>query len=93
VDGLAEAIRKGKFSSAAEHYHAHGYLEGRVPEKPEIDEKYYLQTYPDVAAAVKSGMVKNGLEHYLRNGYVEGRSTTPPERASKERVRPWKITR
>jgi hypothetical protein len=77
---LAEDIRKRKFSSAAEHYYAHGYMEGRVPEKPQIDEKYYLQTNADVAAAVKSGKVKGALEHYLQNGYAEGRNLTPPEK-------------
>jgi hypothetical protein len=73
VNGLAEDLRKHKFTSAAEHYYAHGYMEGRMPEKPQVDEQYYLQTNPDVAAAVKSGKVKNAFEHYIRNGYAEGR--------------------
>ena len=43
---------------AAEHYYIHGYLEGRPPVKPTIDEEYYLTAYPDTARAVKAGEFK-----------------------------------
>ena len=34
VSGLRQDIQNGKFESPAEHYLMHGYLEGRLPERP-----------------------------------------------------------
>ena len=58
VPELRRDISQGKFSSAAEHYKVHGYLEGRLPERPTVDEQYYLKAYPDVATAIRTGRVK-----------------------------------
>jgi hypothetical protein len=38
-----------------------------------FDEKWYLATYPDVAAAVKTGSVLSAREHFANAGYFEGR--------------------
>lgn len=42
-----------------------------------VDEKWYLATYPDVAAAVKKGELTSAREHYIRAGYVENRLPGP----------------
>lgn len=43
----------------------------------EVDEKWYLATYSDVASAVKSGELKSAREHYIRSGYFENRLPGP----------------
>ena len=87
VPELGNAIEVGAFESAAEHYHVHGYLEGRLPKKPTVDEEFYCQAYPDIAQAIRSGKLKSAYEHYLRSGYAEGRNPTPPPtRDKKQRV-------
>ena len=52
---------------AAEHYHAHGWKEGRRP-GPEFDSVGYLTDYPDVREA---GI--DPLLHFIRHGANEGR--------------------
>lgn len=42
-----------------------------------VDEKWYLATYPDVAAAVRTGAMKSAREHYIRAGYFENRLPGP----------------
>jgi hypothetical protein len=42
-----------------------------------FDERWYLETYPDVEAAINRGSVSNALEHYVNAGYYEGRSPGP----------------
>jgi len=39
----------------------------------EVDETWYLETYPDVAEAIKAGRVASAQEHFVCNGYFEGR--------------------
>ena len=39
-----------------------------------FDEKFYLQTYKDIAAAVSRGDLASGLVHYTHCGYREGRN-------------------
>jgi hypothetical protein len=43
----------------------------------EVDEKWYLATYSDVAAAVKNGALNSAHEHYVRAGYFENRMPGP----------------
>ncbi len=52
---------------AAEHYHVHGWKEGRKPGS-EFDTNYYLAAYPDVREADS-----NPLLHFIRHGADEGR--------------------
>jgi hypothetical protein len=77
VPELRRDLQSGKFKSALDHYLLHGYLEGRLPERPIVHEKFYLQENPDIAAAVKSGKIKSAFDHFLRNGYAEGRRPVP----------------
>lgn len=39
----------------------------------QVDEAWYLNTYPDVAAAIKEGKVATAREHFMYDGYFEGR--------------------
>jgi hypothetical protein len=42
-----------------------------------VDEKWYLTKYPDVAEAVQAGDMKSAREHYIRSGYFENRMPGP----------------
>lgn len=42
-----------------------------------FDERWYLETYPDVEAAIQNGKISNALEHYTTAGYYEDRSPGP----------------
>jgi hypothetical protein len=42
-----------------------------------FDERWYLETYPDVAQAIRNGRLKSALDHYAFTGYYEGRSPGP----------------
>jgi hypothetical protein len=42
-----------------------------------FDERWYLETYPDVAQAIRHGQVKSAIDHYAFTGYYEGRSPGP----------------
>jgi hypothetical protein len=86
VPELREDLQKGKFASVTEHYFAHGYLEGRLPERPQFDETHYLQSFPDVAAAIKAGRIKSGFDHFVRDGYCEGRPPTPAAKNTSQRA-------
>lgn len=39
----------------------------------EVDESWYLETYPDVSEAVAAGACLDALTHYRTFGYFEGR--------------------
>jgi hypothetical protein len=38
-----------------------------------VDEKWYLNKYPDVAEAVTSGKYMSAKHHFVEEGYFEGR--------------------
>jgi len=57
---------------AVEHYHDHGWSEGRDP-GPYFSSRFYLDTYPDAAT---SGMVP--LLHFTRYGLKEGHLPRAP---------------
>lgn len=38
-----------------------------------VDEQWYCETYPDVAAAIAEGSVDSAREHFIEFGYFEGR--------------------
>ena len=39
----------------------------------DVDEKWYLQQYPDIAAAIATGKIKSAKDHFVNDGYFEGR--------------------
>jgi hypothetical protein len=44
-----------------------------IKQKGEFDERFYLETYSDIANAVRSKKVSSGLDHYVETGYFEDR--------------------
>ena len=38
-----------------------------------VDEKWYLEEYPDVADAIRDGAFRSARHHFIENGYFEGR--------------------
>ena len=40
----------------------------------QVDEEWYLRSYPDVRDAIKRGVFSSGREHYTYSGYFEDRS-------------------
>lgn len=48
-----------------------------VLEMAEVDEAWYLETNPDVAAAVAAGALPSGKTHYITSGYFENRLPRP----------------
>ena len=45
----------------------------------EVDETWYLATYPDIAEAITRGAVSSAKAHFIENGYFEGRLPFPLE--------------
>ena len=43
----------------------------------EVDEEWYLATYPDVVVGIKNGKVSSARDHFMYNGYFEGRLPFP----------------
>ena len=39
----------------------------------EVDEEWYLSTYPDVAEGIANGGVLSARDHFIHDGYFEGR--------------------
>lgn len=39
----------------------------------EVDENWYLKTYPDVEEAIKVGTFRSAKHHFVEEGYFEGR--------------------
>jgi hypothetical protein len=52
-------------------------LLGMIVSRGFFDERWYLETYPDVHSAIERGRTSSALEHYLNAGYYEGRSPGP----------------
>jgi hypothetical protein len=43
----------------------------------QVDEKWYLERYPDIAAAIQEGSVTSAQQHFVTDGYFEGRQPFP----------------
>ena len=59
--------------SARQHFIDDGFFEGRRPFPMDVDERWCLQQYPDVAESVRTGVVGSGQQHFVEDGYREGR--------------------
>jgi len=78
---VEDAILRGEFASAREHWLRHGRKEGRIaslaqlhgPFPPEWDEVRYLRLNPDVYAAVRQGKWESGYKHWMAHGAAEYR--------------------
>lgn len=45
----------------------------------EVDEKWYLTRYEDIADAISKGVVTSARDHFVNDGYFEGRWPFPIE--------------
>jgi hypothetical protein len=43
----------------------------------EVDERWYLERYPDIAEAIQQGLVESARLHFVNDGYFEGRLPFP----------------
>jgi hypothetical protein len=43
----------------------------------EVDERWYLERYPDIAEAISQGLVQSARLHFVNDGYFEGRLPFP----------------
>jgi hypothetical protein len=43
----------------------------------QVDEKWYLQRYPDIADAISKGIVASPKSHFVNDGFFEGRMPFP----------------
>jgi hypothetical protein len=48
-------------------------LGAAIRQKGEFDERFYLETYTDIANAVRNKRVASGFDHYVETGYFENR--------------------
>jgi hypothetical protein len=39
----------------------------------QVDEAWYLESYPDIADAIRQGVVASAKVHFVQDGYFEGR--------------------
>jgi len=68
------AAMEGRIESPRLHYIGNGYFEDRKGATPEVDERWYLRTYNDVADAVRSGTVQSAQRHFIQCGAAEMRA-------------------
>ncbi|MFB2838243.1 alkaline phosphatase D family protein [Floridanema evergladense] len=69
---VAQAVTRGVFSSALDHYQRFGKFEGRQPSSI-YNDQYYLSLNEDVRAAVARNQI-TGVDHFLRFGQSENRN-------------------
>ena len=53
------------------------FLIGQVLVRGFFDERWYLETNPDVQLAIERGEIANAFEHYVQAGYYESRIPGP----------------
>ncbi len=68
---VAAAISKGTVSSASEHYAHSGYLDGRFPFQPVVEQVWYYENNEDLHDS--RGEVRSAAQHLQDAGYQEGR--------------------
>jgi hypothetical protein len=66
-------VREGGVKSARQHFVDDGYFEGRRAFPVQVDEKWYTETYPDVAESIRQGAIPSAQAHFDGDGYREGR--------------------
>ncbi len=73
---VAEAITRGEWRSALEHYLCNDTPTAFDP-LPDFSEDWYLTGQPELRDAIESGAFRNGYAHFLRYGTVELRAPAP----------------
>lgn len=74
-DDVREAMERGEFKRAFEHFFHHGHREKRMPF--EFDEKWYGGRYPDAASEVGRGDFACLRDHYILVGHARGYAAHP----------------
>jgi hypothetical protein len=64
-----------------EHYRRRGYLEGRLPYAPAVDDEAYRAKYADVNEGIVQGIVPSAQQHFISHGYRERRDPQPKGQA------------
>jgi len=70
---VQEAVGRGTFSSAMDHYVKDGYFENRLPRPIVVENDWYLKEYPDVADGIRIGRIQSPQHHFEVYGFKEGR--------------------
>jgi hypothetical protein len=81
---VAEALARRTISSAADHFRARGYFEGRLGAPVKVDRNFYLSSYPDVAKAYARRLLKDLQAHYDETGQHEGRFANAQQKVQLE---------
>lgn len=75
---FAMTASKGKIVASIDYDELRAVI-GLLLRGVEVDEVWYLATYPDIAEAITAGLVPNAKAHFVENGYFEGRLPFPLE--------------
>jgi hypothetical protein len=51
--------------------------EHRMPVAIQVNDKWYLEAYPDIAEAIRAGVYKSAQSHFDQAGFREGRLPYP----------------
>ncbi len=78
------AILAGRTSSAAAHFRAAGYREGRLPGRLPFDAGFYYTHYKDLATTFHASDTEGLQRHYETRGYFEGRAGISEHRGEAE---------
>ena len=76
---VVAAVEAGKLVSLHAHYVFTGWFEGRPLGRYPVNEKWYMDQYPDIARAKRENVVRSAVEHYNNRGRLEGRAANPGE--------------
>jgi hypothetical protein len=82
------AWKAGSIADLRQHFIDNGYFEGRKAWSIDVDEKWYLGLYKDVALAVRESQVVSAQQHYELVGEREWRA---PNEGAAALVREWRI--
>jgi hypothetical protein len=70
---IKDAVDKGLFERAKDHYVRFGYFEHRIPYLIEVDDSWYQSTYRDIRQAITERRFESSQAHFIKLGYAEGR--------------------
>ncbi len=81
------AIEDKGFDSAAQHYLAVGYFEGRRNPTATFDEQWYINNYSNIFEEITENSLAGALDHYLTIGMQDGYA---PNQKCFEEMKLWK---
>ena len=84
---IKSAIDNKYFDSAAQHYLAVGYFEGRRNPTATFDEQWYINNYQNIFEEISENSLASALDHYLTIGMQDGYA---PNQKCYEEMKLWK---